>query len=88
MPEAGSTCRTHPGLQGNEYDYAATPKNGFNANVSLSASGLPSGVTASFNPLSTTSKSAVTLSASNTTTTGPATVTIIPRDTGGFGTGV
>jgi hypothetical protein len=50
--------------------------NGFNSSVSLSASGLPSGVTASFNPSSTTGTSTLTLSASSTATTGTSTVTI------------
>src|SRR5215831_3717554 len=36
-----------------------TPQNGFNGSVSLSASGLPAGVTASFNPSSATSASAL-----------------------------
>src|SRR5229473_6459283 len=53
-----------------------TPSNGFNGSVSLSASGLPAGVTASFNPASTTSTSTLTLTASSTATTGPATVTV------------
>jgi hypothetical protein len=53
-----------------------TPSNGFNGSVSLSASGLPSGVTASFNPTSTTGTSTLTFTASSTATTGAATVTI------------
>jgi subtilase family serine protease/acyl-CoA thioesterase FadM len=53
-----------------------TPQNGFGGNVTLSASGLPSGVTASFNPTSTTGSSILTLSASSTAATGPATVII------------
>ena len=53
-----------------------TPQNGFTGSVALSASGLPSGVTASFNPSSTTSTSTLTLTASSTATTGTATVTI------------
>src|SRR5713226_6271115 len=53
-----------------------TPQNGFNGNVSLSASGLPSGVTASFNPSTTTSTSTLTLTASSTAATGTASVTI------------
>jgi uncharacterized protein YceK len=53
-----------------------TPQNGFNSNVSLSASGMPNGVTASFNPSSPTSTSTLTLSASSTATTGTVTVTI------------
>jgi hypothetical protein len=55
---------------------SVTPQNGFTGSVSLSASGLPSGVTASFNPSSTTGTSTLTLTASSTATTGTATVTI------------
>jgi hypothetical protein len=50
--------------------------NGFTGSVSLSASGLPSGVTASFNPTSTTSTSTLTLTASSTAATGTTTVTV------------
>jgi hypothetical protein len=53
-----------------------TPQNGFTGSVSLSASGLPSGVTPSFIPGSTTSTSTLTLTASSTATTGSVTVTI------------
>src|SRR3989475_4680914 len=53
-----------------------TPLNGFNSSVSLSASGLPSGVTASFNPSSTASSSTLTLTGSSTATTGTFTVTV------------
>jgi len=53
-----------------------TPANGFTGSVSLSASGLPSGVTASFSPASTTSSSTLTLTASASATIGTATVTI------------
>ena len=52
------------------------PQNGFTGNVSLSASGLPSGVTASFNPSNTASTSTLTLTASSTAATGTASVTI------------
>ena len=52
------------------------PLNGFTGSVSLSASGLPAGVTASFGTNPTTSTSVLTLTASSTATTGPATVTI------------
>jgi endoglucanase len=56
---------------------AITRTGGFTGSVALSASGLPAGVTASFNPASTTGNaSALTLAASNTATTGQATVTI------------
>jgi hypothetical protein len=65
-------------VQGNSGNSTITvkPANGFNGSVSLSASGLPSGVTASFNPTSTTGTSTLTLSASSTATTGAATVTV------------
>ena len=53
-----------------------TPQNGFNSSVSLSASGLPSGVTASFNPTSTNSTSTLTFSASGAASIGTFTVTV------------
>jgi hypothetical protein len=53
------------------------PTGGFTGSVSLAVtSTLPSGVTASFNPTSTTSTSTLTLTASGSATTGPTTVTI------------
>jgi hypothetical protein len=45
-----------------------TPENGFSGSVSLSASGLPSGVTAAFNPNPATGSSTLTLTASATAT--------------------
>jgi hypothetical protein len=49
----------------------------FTGSVVLSATGLPAGVTATFNPGSTTGNSStVTFSASSTATTGPATVAV------------
>lgn len=64
--------------QGNSGSSTITvnPSGGFTGSVSLSASGLPSGVTASFGTNPATSSSVVTLSASSTATTGTATVTI------------
>ncbi len=53
-----------------------TPQNGFSGSVSLSASGLPSAVTASFNPSSTSSTSILTLTATSTAATGTSTVTV------------
>ncbi len=53
-----------------------TPQNGFSGSVALSTSGLPSGVTASFNPSSTTTTSTLTLTASSGAATGTSTVTI------------
>ena len=52
------------------------PLNGFNGSVTLSASGLPSGVTASFDVNPTTNTSTLTLAANNAATLGSATVTI------------
>ncbi len=53
-----------------------TPVNGFTGSVTLSASGLPSGVTAGFAPNPTTTTSTLTLTASATATTGTSTVTV------------
>jgi len=55
---------------------SVNPSNGFSGSVTLSASGLPAGVSASFGTNPTTSTSSVTLSASSSATTGTATVTI------------
>ena len=52
------------------------PMNGFTGSVSLAASGLPTGVTASFNTNPATTTSTLTLTASSSATPGPATVTI------------
>jgi regulation of enolase protein 1 (concanavalin A-like superfamily) len=53
-----------------------TPQGGFTGNVNLSASGLPSGVTASFSSNPATSTSVLTLTASSTATTGTVSVTL------------
>jgi hypothetical protein len=53
-----------------------TPSGGFTGSVSLSVSGLPKDITASFGVNPTTSSSTVTLTASATATVGAATVTI------------
>jgi subtilase family serine protease len=53
-----------------------TDVGGFSGSVTLAASGLPSGVTATFGTNPTTSTSTLTLTASSTATTGTATVTI------------
>jgi hypothetical protein len=50
--------------------------NGFNSTVALSASGLPTGVTAAFNPASATTTSTLTLTVSGTATPGTATITV------------
>ncbi len=59
-----------------------TPSGGFSGSVTLSASGLPSGVTAGFSPNPATSTSTVTFTATSTATTGTVNVTI-----GGTGSG-
>ena len=53
-----------------------SPQYGFTGNVSLSLSGMPSGVSASFSPTSTTGTSTLTLTASNTASVGTSTLTI------------
>jgi hypothetical protein len=53
-----------------------TPSDGFSGSVTLSASGLPSGVTAGFSPNPATTSSTLTLTASATAATGTVTVTI------------
>jgi hypothetical protein len=52
------------------------PMNGFSGGVSLSATGLPTGVTASFNAPSTTSTSIMTLTANTTASSGTNTITV------------
>jgi subtilase family serine protease len=52
------------------------PEDGFSGNVTLSTSGLPSGVTAVFNPNPATTTSTLTLTASASAATGTVTVTI------------
>jgi hypothetical protein len=53
-----------------------TPSGGFTGSVTLSASGLPAGVTATFGTNPTTSTSTLTFTASTTATVGTATVTV------------
>ncbi len=53
-----------------------TPADGFSGSVTLSASGLPGGVTAEFNPNPATTTSTLTLTASATAATGTVTVAI------------
>jgi subtilase family serine protease len=60
----------------NSATITVTPQNGFGGSVSLSASGLPAGVTASFNPSSTATVSALTFTASDSAATGTFSVTI------------
>ena len=50
--------------------------NGFSGSVALTATGMPTGVTASFSPTTTTSSSKLTFTASSTATAGTYTVTV------------
>src|SRR5208337_3699990 len=70
--------RTLSVVQGNSVSSTITvnPLNGFSGSVNLTASGLPSGVTAAFVPNPTTSTSTLTLTASATAALGTATITI------------
>lgn len=52
------------------------PRNGLEGGVMLAATGLPSGVTASFSPSSTTGMSTLTLKADSSAHPGPSTITI------------
>jgi hypothetical protein len=70
-----SSLTVTQGTSGNS-TITVTPLNGFTGSVTLSASGLPAGVTASFGTNPTTSNSVLTLTASSTATTGTATVTV------------
>jgi hypothetical protein len=53
-----------------------TAAGGFSGAVALSATGLPNGVTASFNPASTSTTSTLTFTANSSAATGPVAVTI------------
>jgi hypothetical protein len=76
-PTAG-TLSIAQGATNTSETITVTPANGFASGVTLSASGLPTGVTASFSPNPTTANTSVlTLTASSTATIGgPVTITI------------
>ena len=61
---------------GTSYTVNITPSGGFTGGVTLSASGLPSGATASFSPSSATSSSTMSVTASSTTPAGTYVLTI------------
>ena len=73
-----TTQNTLSVVQGNSATSTITidDLNNFNGSVSLTATGLPTGVTASFSPSTTTGTSILTLTASSTATVGPATITV------------
>ncbi len=74
-PSPGSVSITQGGAGGTS-TITINPTNGFSGSVMLSASGLPSGVTAAFGTNPATTSSILTLTASSTATTGTATITI------------
>ena len=57
-------------INGGTSTITVTPQNGFSSSVSLSASGLPSGVTASFSPNPANTSSTLTLTAASSATIG------------------
>ncbi|HXY23989.1 MAG TPA: protease pro-enzyme activation domain-containing protein [Candidatus Acidoferrum sp.] len=64
------------GATGGTSTISVVPIGNFSGSVALSASGLPSGVTASFAPTSTSTTSTLTLTASSAAALGTATVTV------------
>jgi uncharacterized membrane protein len=80
-----ATPSTRTVNQGSSTTYTATiaPINGYTGTVAMSASGLPSGATAIFNPQTISGgsgSSTVTISTAGGTPTGPATITITGTD--------
>jgi hypothetical protein len=65
-----------------------TPYYGFTGTVDLTAPGLPSGLTASFNPPSTTGTSTLTLTAGSSAVAGESTVVIVGKSSGSPGTSI
>jgi hypothetical protein len=59
-----------------------TPQNGFTGSVTLSASGLPSGVTASFDPAASSSMSVLTVTVNNNAATGTAMMVTVTGTSG------
>ena len=77
LSAAPTSVSIAPGGAGGTSTITVADQGGFSGSVALAASGLPSGVTANFNPSSTTSTSTLTLTASGSAAAGgPTTVTI------------
>ncbi len=76
LSDSPSSLTITQGAVGGTSTITVNDLNGFNGSVSLTASGLPTGVTATFSPTSTTTTSTLTLTASSTATLGTVTVTI------------
>ena len=72
---SASSANIGQGTSGTSYVYMS-PQYGFSGNVTLAASGLPSGVTASFSPNPATGSTVLTLAASSTVSPGQYTVTL------------
>ena len=72
-------------VQGNSttYTVSVSPQNGFSGSVSLGASGLPSGASASFNPASIGGSGTSTLTVASTSSTPPGTYTLTITGTSG-----
>jgi hypothetical protein len=70
-----SSLSVAPGASGTS-TITVAPQNGFNSSVNLAASGQPSGVTAAFNPTSTTGSSVLTLTTSSGATPGTYPITV------------
>lgn len=75
LASSSSTVSVKQGASGTD-TITVTDTGGFTGAVSFTATGLPSGVTASFNPTSSATSTVLTLAASSTSTTGAFTVTI------------
>jgi hypothetical protein len=75
LAASASTVSLNQGANGTD-TLTVTPSSGFSGSVALSVSGLPSGVTASFSPASTTGTSTVTFTASSAASTGTSSVTV------------
>ena len=75
LSPAPSQIGMMPG-QSTKATVSVVPINGFGGSVALSISGLPSGVTATFTPASTTGASSLSLAASRSATAGSTTATI------------
>lgn len=75
LSRSASSLSVNQGSSGTD-TITVTDTGGFTGTVSFTASGLPSGVTASFSPTSSTSSSVLTLTASSSATAGGFTVTV------------
>jgi uncharacterized membrane protein len=75
LSSSASSLSIAPGTTGS-VTITVTPENGFNSAVTLAASGLPAGVTASFSPASAMTSSTLTLTVSSSAASGPTTITI------------